>query len=432
MGTGKSLVTLGLIHDKQPKVTIAFAPKRALRVWPSELAKHGLTGYKVILLDKSGTSANLKHLQAELEAREEGERLLVVINYEAAWRDEMGKALKALEPEMIVADEIHRIKGPKTKSSKFVYDLSRLPSVKFRLGLTGTLLPQGPLDAFAQVRALDSGVFGTNYWQFEEGYTVKDHWGKVIQYRNLRDFNERLMRVTYRAGKDVLDLPPLMHQIVPVDLKASTRRLCQDILNQTRTQVADKLITAELAVTKLLRLQQVTSGFVTADDGSTEFVDPSKRQALRDLLEDFDRDEPIVVFATFHGDLDIIKETVESAGRTCCELSGRKDELQAFQDGEADVIAVQVRSGGAGVDLTRARYAIYYTHTWDNGSFEQSLDRIHRPGQDRAVVYYHLIANNATEEGESVDERIYRALQTKADTVKAVLAAGKQKRLQVT
>jgi SNF2 family DNA or RNA helicase len=91
------------------------------------------------------------------------------------------------------------------------------------------------------------------------------------------------------------------------------------------------------------------------------------------------------------------------------------DELKCWQAGEAPVLAVQIDSGGVGVDLTRARYAIYYSLGFSLGSYEQSLARIHRPGQTRPVEYIHLVAEG------TVDEKVMAALARRADVVNTVL-----------
>jgi hypothetical protein len=79
------------------------------------------------------------------------------------------------------------------------------------------------------------------------------------------------------------------------------------------------------------------------------------------------------------------------------------------------VLAVQIDSGGIGVDLTRARYSMYYSLGFSLGSYEQSLARIHRPGQTRPVEYIHLLAE------DTVDEKVMTALARRADVVNAVL-----------
>ena len=142
---------------------------------------------------------------------------------------------------------------------------------------------------------------------------------------------------------------------------------------------------------------------------------------LRDVLEDIAPEEPVVVFCRFHRDLETVNRVADETGRRSCELSGRIDELKAWQAGEAPVLAVQIDSGGVGVDLTRARYSIYYSLGFSLGSYEQSLARIHRPGQTRPVEHIHLLAE------DTVDEKVMSALSRRADVVNAVLQQMKGK-----
>ena len=123
----------------------------------------------------------------------------------------------------------------------------------------------------------------------------------------------------------------------------------------------------------------------------------------------------MVVFCRFHRDLDAVNRIADEAGRRSLELSGRMDELKRWQAGEVPVLAVQIDSGGLGIDLTRARYAIYYSLGFSLGSYEQSLARVHRPGQTRPVEYIHLLAEG------TVDEKVMAALSNRADVVNSVL-----------
>lgn len=83
------------------------------------------------------------------------------------------------------------------------------------------------------------------------------------------------------------------------------------------------------------------------------------------------------------------------------------------------MLATQLQSGGVGIDLTRAHYAIYAGVDWSLGNFQQSLARLNRPGQAHPVVYVHLVATR--QGGPTVDETVYRALDAKADVIEAVL-----------
>jgi SNF2 family DNA or RNA helicase len=105
----------------------------------------------------------------------------------------------------------------------------------------------------------------------------------------------------------------------------------------------------------------------------------------------------------------------KDAGLTSLELSGAKRGLAKWQKGGADVLVVQIQSGAEGIDLTRAHYAIYYSLGFSLGGYEQSLARIHRPGQKSKVTYYHLIVD------KSVDVKVYKALKNKKKVIDAML-----------
>ena len=92
-------------------------------------------------------------------------------------------------------------------------------------------------------------------------------------------------------------------------------------------------------------------------------------------------------------------------------LNGYTKELANWQRGETTVILVQIQAGNAGIDLTRAAICVYYSLDWSLGNYEQSLGRIHRPGQERSVAYYHLLAL------DTVDNDLYNALEDKQEAV---------------
>jgi len=181
-------------------------------------------------------------------------------------------------------------------------------------------------------------------------------------------------------------------------------------------EVREGRVTAANAMVKLLRLQQLTGGWVKTDDERYRRLDWAKQRLLEDTLEDIGTKEPVVVFCRFHADLDAVQEACASLGSTCRELSGRRDELECWQAGEAQVLAVQISSGGVGVDLSRARYALYYSLSFSLGEYDQARSRVHRPGQTRPVEHIHLVAKG------TVDERIMRALERRAEVIQAILA----------
>jgi SNF2 family DNA or RNA helicase len=179
--------------------------------------------------------------------------------------------------------------------------------------------------------------------------------------------------------------------------------------------VEDGSITAANALVRLLRLQQITGGSVNNDLGQSVQVSTSKETLLADVLEDLEIKEPVVVFCRFRHDMAVVRRVAEKQGRTVAELSGSHNDLREWQDGKYDVIVVQIRSGGSGVDLTRASMAIYYSLSYSLGDYDQSRARVHRPGQTKSTTYIHLVAN------DTIDKIVYRALSDRKDVVDSIL-----------
>ena len=79
------------------------------------------------------------------------------------------------------------------------------------------------------------------------------------------------------------------------------------------------------------------------------------------------------------------------------------------------MLAVQIQAGGVGIDLTRTRYCIYYSLSFNLGDYLQSLARVHRPGQNHNVRYIHLLAS------ETIDIRVHKALQKRQNIIEEIL-----------
>jgi len=237
-------------------------------------------------------------------------------------------------------------------------------------------------------------------------------------FKNLDELHERMYRIAFRVrADDVLDLPPTTDQTRTCELSKGAARVYRQMDKELRAQVGTGEITAANGLARLMRLQQITSGYLPID-GETAVVDDSKRELLAEVLEDMGfagADPPsVVVFCRFHNDLDAVHEVCRDLNMTCWELSGRQNDLEDFQR-NGHLIAVQVQAGGLGIDLSRARYGLYYSLDWSLGNYEQSRARIHRPGQENHVTYVHLVAAG------TVDEVVLDALERKADVVNAVV-----------
>jgi SNF2 family DNA or RNA helicase len=419
MGTGKSLVACMILLGLRAMRVLIAAPLRVVPVWVAQFERHVTSPMVVVALDEDAGSVAGKQRLAEEKLRlaeTRGVPFVAVINYDGVWREPFGSWAERQAWDLVIADESHKLKRPGGKGSLYFKRLRG--RARHRLALTGTPMPHSPLDVYAQFRFLDASVFGPSFNAFKQKYAVMGGFQnkQVTNYKNLDELESLMRRVTFRVGKDVLDLPQQTHVTYRCTLSEECRAIYQAIEEDFIAQVEGGTITVANAMVALLRLQQIAGGWLKTDDGQYRRVDWAKQRLLEDTLEDIGPGEPVVVFCRFHGDLDAVHDASKELGYASLELSGRRDELALWQSGEAQVLAVQISSGGVGVDLTRARYSIYYSLSFSLGEYDQALSRVHRPGQTRPVEHIHLVAR------QTVDEKILRALEKRAEVIQAILA----------
>lgn len=418
MGCGKSKVATDLIIHKGHQKTLILCPKSVVRgVWPGEFDVHAAEPCHVVPLYKGTVAKKTEQLKAEmLKAEKEKLPFVAILNYESAWREPFATASLKIKWDCVVLDESHRVKSPGGKASRYCAKLGKV--TKQRLCLTGTPMAHGPLDLYGQYRFLDPSIYGTNYAVFRSRYAIMGGFEdkQVIGYMNKEELMDKFYSIGFVVKKDdVLDLPEQIHTYRTFELGPKSRRVYNDLENEFIAGVENGEITVSNALTKLLRLQQITGGYVETDDGDAVELENGKQALLTDILEDLAEDEPIVVFARFTSDLKAIRDVCKKAGRSYGELSGQENKLQEFRDGKFSVLGVQIQAGGVGVNLTRARYNIYYSLGFSLTDYEQSLSRSHRPGQKRNVQYIHLLAE------KTVDQKVYRALKNRKNVIEDLL-----------
>lgn len=415
MGCGKTKVVCDLLVNWQTQAALILCPRSVIGVWRREFARWTTLGDAVLALD-DGTGAT-KLSEAQQHLRQERPAVLA-LNYETARTPTWSKWLTSQRWGAVVLDESHRAKAPWGVTSRLVSKLSR--HADRRLCLTGTPMPHSPGDIFAQYRFLEPEIFGWSWTAFRSRYAVLGGFQgrQIVRWQNLDELHERIYRVAYHVGRDVLDLPDAQHVEIPIVLPPAAKKTYRDLERDFIAEVDGGVVTAANALVKLIRLRQATSGFAVLDEtGEVRELHSAKLGALYDLVDGLPPEEPVVVFCDFRRDLDAAATVAEMCGRTYGELSGRRNDLTDHGRMPVGVglMAVQVQSGGVGIDLTAARYAVYYSVAWSLGNYDQSLARLHRPGQSRSVTYYHLVAAG------SVDERVYKAFRDKREIVEFVL-----------
>ncbi len=436
MGCGKTYIAINHMERLDARRTLILAPLSVVdHVWPGEIRKHGTRdNVTVIPLGSRGTVADKRRIAVEKLALATARKgpAVVIVNYESAFREPLASFLKEIRWDLFVMDESHRIKNAAGKTSRFASQVADRSAR--RLALTGTPMPHSPLDIYAQYRAIDKSVFGVNHQLFKTRYAETRIVGKpvvkrnpdgtaevrypeeVVGYQNLEELNEKFYRLAFRVTADqVLDLPGAIETYAHVELGAKARRLYNQMARGFMAELdSGEKVTAQNALSRLLRFQQLTSGFAVTEDGKVLDVDQAKRQALEDILDGLSPREPVVVFGHFHADLDAVAAVSEKLKRPCYEISGRVKDLEEWRE-RGGTLAVQIQAGGQGLDLTAAHYCIYYSLGFSLGDYQQSLARLRRPGQTSMVDYIHLVAKH------TVDEIVVRALENKEEVINRIL-----------
>jgi SNF2 family DNA or RNA helicase len=432
MGAGKTKICIDLINNKNYKLTLIVCPHKASRVWVKQFPIHSSdTEICVYNLCKFSSGKKVELMKKVAGEQKSDSKIVYIINYDSIWREPFRTYIKdKVRFDAIICDESHRLKSPSSKCSRFLQVLGR--RCEHRYISTGTLLAQTPLDVYAQYRFLNPEVFGTSFETFRRRYTKLDVaksmklgyevLDKDEPYVNLEELNEKIMSCAFKVDAE-LDLPPTRDIIVEFDISSKAESLYKELQKEGAVELAKGNLEIDNVLTTVLRLQQLTSGFIRLEDEygntHTEVIDKARCDALEDLLTDLPQDEPVVVFAKFKQDIKNILKVCEKLGRSCSEMSGRKDEYDDWDAGKTSVLVVQIESGAEGLDFTRAKYAVYYSLTHKLWVYTQSRKRLHRPGQKHEVTYY--ILQGKLRKGKSVDEGILDSLNKNEHYIQKVM-----------
>lgn len=428
MGTGKSKIMIDLIVNRGWDVVLIACTKKGCQNWVKQFKFHcpDIDEYNILNLTTYSTTEKCEVLKTEFKNRKS--KTILICNYESIWRSPFSDELlkKYVKIDCIICDESHRIKSPSSKCSRFLTKIGK--KVVHKYLVTGTPLAENPVDIYAQYRFLDPTIFGTNLGTFKSRYLnidlgLSSQLGYEVlrrdqPYKNLDELREKMFSCAF-YGKSEIKLPKKHNILYHYEVDKATEKMYKDIKDEGILVTDDGVLSVENVLSMSLRQQQILSGCIPITDENENVVptiiNNDRREVLKELLSGLPKDEPVVIFAKFRCDFTQIKEVCKELERGYSEISGVEDTEKDWQAGKTSIVAVQYASGSESIDLTRAHYCIYYSLTHSLALYLQSKKRIHRPGQEHTVTYYHIIAQLS--KGKSVDETIMTALKEKKSVV---------------
>lgn len=432
MRLGKTLTALAIAGAayKMGKIdrVLIVAPTSVVAVWPKEFQEFADFKYtcRTLLGDKTHRLRELNDLQKfPFKAMK-----VAVINYESTWREGIFEALQEYDADLIICDESQRIKTHDAEQSKALHKLG--DQARYKLILSGTPVQNNAIDIYSQYRFLDSTIFGENFYKFRNRYAVMGGFNRkqIVGYKDLDGLIKKEHSIAFRITKnEAIDLPEQTFETRRVHFSKKE----QDLYNRIKRDSYAELdsggqITATTVLTKLLRLQQLTGGFLVKDDASKpEQVSRAKLDALSDIIEDYviGSGKKLVIFARFIAEVKAIIDLVTKLlprGMKQVAIYGdikkedRGDIVKQFQeDPNTTVFIGQIDTAGTGITLTAADTCVYYSKNFNYATYSQSLSRIHRIGQRNICTYIDL------EVDKTIDELISQSLAKKEDMAKTVV-----------
>lgn len=443
MGVGKTKIVLDTAAHLflSGKITgmLVLAPNSVHVNWskdeiPDHMSTSVTKGMQVLTWYTSkGTQVGTKK---KLKALLENPGFSVLcMSYNSIMTQPGAKAAKAFltkRKTFYILDESGRIKNPGSKRTKRVMASSLY--APYRRILTGTPVDNSPFDVFTGIKFIRPdvwvnlglrtfAVFKQHFgiWERRVNQQQGRQFDVLVRYRNLAQMREIVDSVGSRLLKcDVLDLPEKLYSKRYFDLDAPQARAYKSLEKDYRAFLeGGDVVTADLALTRMLRMQQITSGFVGNDD--EELVPLGERTRLRafeELLEDIG-ETPTIIWAKYSQEIDDVAALL---GDRCVTFDGRTSTvdraraLQQFQkDRTKQFFVAKPSAAGEGLTLHTAKCVVYYSNSFSLRERLQSEDRAHRAGMDgEPVLYIDLLAR------DTIDEYVLDALRNKRNLAAAV------------
>jgi SWI/SNF-related matrix-associated actin-dependent regulator 1 of chromatin subfamily A len=424
MGLGKTIQAIGVINaDASIKRALIVVPASIKLNWNRELEKWLARPLTV------GIAAGKDFPQADV----------VVINFEIAHKHL--DTIESIDWDLLVVDECHRVKNPKAirtaailggkcKISQKVVDgrsgktVSRKVDHEFagiqarrRVFLTGTPIPNRPVEIHPVAASLDPEQFG-NYYSFVTRYcdATRGRWGMDVSgASNLDELQEKLRSsvMIRRLKADVLtELPAKERQIIelPQNGHADVIKHEQASLAATEERLAELRRAVELAQDPSADPDAYEIAAAALQEGETaaftELSDLRHKTAVAKIpdvvahVEDVIEGGNKVVVIAHHRD--VIDALFEIFGKKAVRLFGgmnaedKQEAVDRFQnDDSVQVFVGQIIAAGVGITLTAASHVVFAELDWVPGNLTQAEDRCHRIGQKDSVLVQHLVLSGS-------------------------------------
>lgn len=414
MGLGKTVSTLTAIdilkndYLEIDKVLVIAPKSVALNTWSGETAKWDHLR-KLRISVAMGTAAQ------RTKAIERDADIYVTNRDNVKWIVDYFKK----EPwpfDTVVLDESSSFKNPSSQRFKALRKIR--PQLRRVIELTGTPSPNGLMDLWPQIWLLDMGErLGRTLGSYRsEFFTAGRRNGAVVYDWIARPgarqrISKRLADISMSMqASDYLDMPDVIDGGLTLALPPYEMRDYLAFQREQLMQLDNTDIEAVTAAALTNKLLQYTGGALYDDQHNWHEVSTAKLEALQDIVKS--TDESVLIYYQYQSEKDRILKMLPDA----VTFTGEPELLESWNAGKIRMMLAHPASVAYGLNMQAGGHIIvWYTPTWNLELYMQANARLHRQGQTKPVVIYHLIAAG------TIDERVMQALNCKNGSQAALL-----------
>lgn len=417
MGLGKTVSTLTaiseLLSENAMKRVLIVAPLRvALSTWPNEI-KHWRHLKSLEINQLAGCTASVRTARANCLDFD-----INVINREMIpWLVEFWG--QKWPYDMVVIDESSAFKSTQAKRWRALRSV--LPRVKRMIQLTATPASNNLIDMWPQIYLMDrgerlgktKGIFLERFCR-QVGNPQWNQWEVRPDKRN--DLFAKVADICLRMKAiDYIDVPDRIDSVTQITPAPAWRKHYDALQKDFILSLESGEITAVNAAVQANKLLQLCNGAMYLDEGGWEVVHDDKIEALAEIVEQ--TDEPLLVAYSFKSDLARLKAKFPQA----VELGKDPETIAKWNGGEIPMLLAHPASAGHGLNLQKGgRIIVWFGLPWSLELYAQFNGRLHRQGQDKPVLVYHILAYR------TMDEAVHSALGRKDSTQQDLLEAVKR------
>lgn len=371
--------------------------------WKKEIAKHSNLSCRVIG-EKISRKGNIRYAPVKDRAQELLKPLdafFVIMNVESLRSDDIINALKKSKNkfDMIVLDECHKCaNGASTQG----HNLLKLKDYKYKIGMTGTLLTNTPLNAFLPLKWI--GVEKGNLTNFKALYCIFGGFGgyQIVGYKNIDILKEEIDSCSLRRLKsDLKDLPEKLVMKEYIEMDPKHQQFYEDVKNGVKEECNKIELNPENVLALTTRLRQATAApsMLTTND-----IVSTKVERAVELAENIiSQGHKVVIMSNFKEPVRVLAQMLKKYN----PLTGHGDmkdgdvfkNIELFQNDPKYKVFIGTNSKcGTGFTLNAASYLIMLDTPWTDALTRQVEDRIHRMNNTEAAFIYRLICIDTIDE----------------------------------